>query len=148
MPIQVKKVTEGFPLKAGDFEFTLYDRPGNAVETVKNNDKGDVVFDPIRIRKAGTYTFTIKEKQGAGNSISYDQGVIQVRITATEAGGILSASVSYAKDGTRTANPTFTNRLQMPPTGDQHLRLPMILLALAALMGVGYVVIRKRGKKA
>jgi len=147
VPIQVKKAVEGLTLKAGEYSFTLYDKPGNAVETVKNNDKGEVIFDPIRIPREGTYVFTIKEDAGSNSSIDYDAGVIKVRITARDEGGVLSASVSYAKDGTPTANPTFINRLKMPSTGDQHLLLPIILLALALLSGAGYTVIKRRSRK-
>ena len=83
--IKAKKVLEGGTFKAGQFSFVLKDAEGKVLQTVTNNDKGNVSFD-VKYNKAGTYTYTISEVEPEGavdhvkDHITYDRTVYNVTV--------------------------------------------------------------------
>ncbi|NLG37288.1 MAG: hypothetical protein GX549_04675 [Clostridiales bacterium] len=114
------------------------------METVRNNESGEVIFQPVRISREGTFLFKIREVKGANSSIVYDEEPIAVRVVARESGGTLSATVTYSKGGTPVANPAFVNKKTAPETGDAYLTYVLYLLAASALFGGGFLVIHRQ----
>ena len=142
--IKAQKQLIGRQLKEGEFAFTLYDGADDAMVTLKNDKEGLVNFGTFKFSKPGIYVYTIKEVKGTAQNIAYDQDSIRVRISVEDRGGRLFAHVRYIKNGNYTEQALFVNHLMMPQTGDQHLRLPLILLAASALILAVYFIQKKR----
>ena len=107
VPFKAKKVLNGKPLEAGQFEFEL--REGDKlIETVKNAADGTVTFTAIDFTKEETRTFTISEKEGKDENITYDKNSYKVTVTVTDNGaGQLVTTVTGN-------NPTITNTYTEP----------------------------------
>lgn len=135
--IKAKKVLEGGTFKAGQFSFVLKDAEGKVLQTVTNNDKGNVSFD-VKYNKAGTYTYTISEVEPEGavdhvkDHITYDRTVYNVTVKVTNGTDQLDALVTY-NDGSQNP-PTFTNKYSttLPEAGGAGLT--MTYLAGASLL--------------
>lgn len=135
--IKAKKVLEGGTFKAGQFSFVLKDAEGKVLQTVTNNDKGNVSFD-VKYNKAGTYTYTISEAEPEGavdhvkDHITYDRTVYNVTVKVTNGTDQLDALVTY-NDGSQNP-PTFTNKYSttLPEAGGAGLT--MTYLAGASLL--------------
>lgn len=87
------KVLYGRTLKAGEFEFELYEVKNEVetlVETVKNDKDGNFVFTTLHYNAEGIHNYVIKEKAGTDN-IVYDNTTYKVTVTVTDTSGILSA---------------------------------------------------------
>ena len=54
-------------------------------------DSGFSSFDNIQFSKAGTYQYTITEKQGSADGYTYDSTVMNIEVTVTDNNGRLSA---------------------------------------------------------
>ena len=152
VPFKAKKVLNGKPLEAGQFEFELK-QDGKVIETVKNAADGTVTFTAIDLAKAGVYTYTISEKAGQDENITYDKNSYKVTVEVVDNGtGQLVTTVTGN-------NPTFTNTYTEPkkeepkegPKGEQPKKdLPntggadftafstILGLVLAALAGLVY----------
>ena len=135
--IKAKKVLEGGTFKAGQFSFVLKDAEGKVLQTVTNNDKGNVSFD-VKYNNAGTYTYTISEVEPEGavdhvkDHITYDRTVYNVTVKVTNGTDQLDALVTY-NDGSQNP-PTFTNKYSttLPEAGGAGLT--MTYLAGASLL--------------
>lgn len=135
--IKAKKVLDGGTFKAGQFSFVLKDAEGKVLQTVTNNDKGNVSFD-VKYNKAGTYTYTISEVEPEGavdhvkDHITYDRTVYNVTVKVTNGTDQLDALVTY-NDGSQNP-PTFTNKYSttLPEAGGAGLT--MTYLAGASLL--------------
>lgn len=135
--IKAKKVLEGGTFKAGQFSFVLKDAEGKVLQTVTNNDKGNVSFD-VKYNKAGTYTYTISEVEPEGavdhvkDHITYDRTVYNVTVKVANGTDQLDALVTY-NDGSQNP-PTFTNKYSttLPEAGGAGLT--MTYLAGASLL--------------
>lgn len=135
--IKAKKVLEGGTFKAGQFSFVLKDAEGKVLQTVTNNDKGNVSFD-VKYNKARTYTYTISEVEPEGavdhvkDHITYDRTVYNVTVKVANGTDQLDALVTY-NDGSQNP-PTFTNKYSttLPEAGGAGLT--MTYLAGASLL--------------
>lgn len=135
--IKAKKVLEGGTFKAGQFSFVLKDAEGKVLQTVTNNDKGNVSFD-VKYNKAGTYTYTISEVEPEGavdhvkDHITYDRTVCNVTVKVTNGTDQLNVVVTYGKGSQ--SPPTFTNKYSttLPEAGGAGLT--MTYLAGASLL--------------
>lgn len=135
--IKAKKVLEGGTFKAGQFSFVLKDAEGKVLQTVTNNDKGNVSFD-VKYNKAGTYTYTISEVEPEGavdhvkDHITYDRTVYNVTVKVTNGTDQLNVVVTYGKGSQ--SPPTFTNKYSttLPEAGGAGLT--MTYLAGASLL--------------
>ena len=84
-------------------------------QSKKNAQDGSVTFDTIEYTKAGTYHYTIKEKDNNLGGVKYDTKVIKATVTVTDNGqGQLVAQVAYEQN-----DQTFTNQYQAAPTTAQ-----------------------------
>ena len=65
--LAAKKRFTGGALAGNDFSFALYKgdkAEGTPIETVTNDEKGNITFQPINYTEAGDYEYTIKEVTG------------------------------------------------------------------------------------
>lgn len=84
------KELHGRALGVGEFSFELYEG-ATLVQKVSNKADGSFLFDAISYSAAGTYTYTVKEVQGAKGGVSYDSKEYTVTVTVTDTNGVLSA---------------------------------------------------------
>lgn len=114
--LAAKKRFTGGALAGNDFSFALYKgdkAEGTPIETVTNDEKGNITFQPISYTEAGDYEYTIKEVTGNDQTIVYDGQKVKVKVSVTDnKNGTLGATVTYGGDE---AVPTFTN---VKPTTD------------------------------
>ncbi|WP_226996445.1 Spy0128 family protein [Streptococcus suis] len=99
--LAVKKTLTGRELKEDEFEFVLKNKANEEVATAKNDKDGNVKFKELTFDKAGTYTYTISEKNGGttDKGVTYDGKTITATVTVTDNGsGELSAAVSYSDE--------------------------------------------------
>lgn len=136
--IRAKKVLEGGTFKEGQFSFELKDAEDKVLQTVTNDDKGNVSFD-VEYNKAGTYTYTISEVEPEGtvnhvkDHITYDTTPRNVTVEVTNDTNQLDTAVTY--DGTDPSTPpTFTNKYSttLPEAGGAGLT--MTYLAGASML--------------
>lgn len=153
-------------LEDGQFTFELRDANDKLVgKAKKNNADGQVVFDEITYDKAGTYKYTVSEVNDKQDGIIYDDKKYSVEVKVTDNGkGSYVAEVS-CPDGA----PAFVNAYEKPAepakpekpdgnngdgnvvsakTGDTAQTGLWIVLMLAALVGIGAIlVIRRQHRK-
>ncbi len=114
--LAAKKLFTGGALAGNEFSFALYKgdkAEGTPIETVTNDEDGNITFQPINYTEAGDYKYTIKEVTGNDQTIVYDAREVKVKVSVTDnKNGTLGATVTY--DGDK-AVPTFTNAR---PTAD------------------------------
>ena len=108
--LAAKKHFTGGALAGNDFTFALYKgdkAEGTPLETVTNDENGNITFQPINYTEAGDYDYTIKEVKGADPTVVYDGQEVKVKVSVTDnKNGTLGATATYGGDE---AVPTFTN---------------------------------------
>lgn len=108
--LAAKKHFTGGALAGNDFSFALYKgdkAEGTPLETVTNDENGNITFQPINYTEAGDYDYTIKEVKGADPTVVYDGQEVKVKVSVTDnKNGTLGATAIYGGDE---AVPTFTN---------------------------------------
>ena len=131
--LAAKKRFRGGALAGNDFSFALYKgdkAEGTPIETVTNDEKGNITFQPINYTEAGDYEYTIKEVTGNDQTIVYDGQKVKVKVSVTDnKNGTLDATVTY--DGEK-AVPTFTN---VKPTTDVTVEATKVLAGKALTDG-------------
>lgn len=112
--IEATKKYTGNKLAGEDFEFQLLDAQNNVVATAKNDANGNI-FLSCTFEEAGEYVFTLVEKAGSDDHITYDDRIVTVTVTVTDNGeGKLIASdpVYDTEDGKA---PVFENTYTPDP---------------------------------
>ena len=108
--LAAKKHFTGGALAGNDFSFALYKgdkAEGTPLETVTNDENGNITFQPINYTEAGDYDYTIKEVKGADPTVVYDGQEVKVKVSVIDnKNGTLGATATYGGDE---AVPTFTN---------------------------------------
>ena len=131
--LAAKKRFRGGALAGNDFSFALYKgdkAEGTPIETVTNDVKGNITFQPINYTEAGDYEYTIKEVTGNDQTIVYDGQKVKVKVSVTDnKNGTLDATVTYGGDK---AVPTFTN---VKPTTDVTVEATKVLAGKALTDG-------------
>lgn len=131
--LAAKKRFRGGALAGNDFSFALYKgdkAEGTPIETVTNDEKGNITFQPINYTEAGDYEYTIKEVTGNDQTIVYDCQKVKVKVSVTDnKNGTLDATVTYGGDK---AVPTFTN---VKPTTDVTVEATKVLAGKALTDG-------------
>lgn len=131
--LAAKKRFRGGALAGNDFSFALYKgdkAEGTPIETVTNDEKGNITFQPINYTEAGDYEYTIKEATGNDQTIVYDGQKVKVKVSVTDnKNGTLDATVTYGGDK---AVPTFTN---VKPTTDVTVEATKVLAGKALTDG-------------
>lgn len=131
--LAAKKRFRGGALAGNDFSFALYKgdkAEGTPIETVTNDEKGNITFSPFNYTEAGDYEYTIKEVTGNDQTIVYDGQKVKVKVSVTDnKNGTLDATVTYGGDK---AVPTFTN---VKPTTDVTVEATKVLAGKALTDG-------------
>lgn len=131
--LAAKKRFRGGALAGNDFSFALYKgdkAEGTPIETVTNDEKGNITFQPINYTEAGDYEYTIKEVTGNDQTIVYDGQKVKVKVSVTDnKNGTLDVTVTYGGDK---AVPTFTN---VKPTTDVTVEATKVLAGKALTDG-------------
>ena len=123
--INVSKELEGRALEDGQFSFTLRNRFGMPIQTVRNDARGNVIFDEItyNLSQVGTHTYTITERNDGAAGYTYDSKTITATVEVTDNGdGTLSTDITYSPDGvfrnTYTAEGTAAISVSKELTGE------------------------------
>lgn len=108
--ITAQKYLENRDLVAEEFTFELVDEKGQVVSVAKNDADGLVTFEPQIFRKEGEFIYTIREKAGDNEEVTYDETkkIITVIVNGEDEG--LVAKVEY--EGNQP--PTFMNIYNKP----------------------------------
>lgn len=113
------KVLEGRELADKEFLFVLSDEEGNVVEEAYNDKTGKVTFSDLTFDKAGTYNYTVTEKNTNAKGITYDESVynIQVEVVDNE-DGTLNMTTTTTKDG-EVSSIVFKNKAEKDSVPEQ-----------------------------
>ena len=107
--ITAKKVLEGKALEADKYEFELKEGT-KVVGTAKNKADGTVTFEDITYTEVGEHEYTVTEKAGNEEGVTYDSKSYTVKVKVTDNGqGQLEAKVTGDGD-----NVTFINKYNKP----------------------------------
>lgn len=84
--IKAKKVLEGEALKEGQFQFELLDENGSSLQVTKNDEQGNVQFQPITYDAPGEYKYVVREKNYGQtiDGIVHDASEYHVTVTVTQ----------------------------------------------------------------
>ena len=94
------KVLEGRELADKEFLFVLSDEEGNVVEEAYNDKTGKVTFSDLTFDKAGTYNYTVTEKNTNAKGITYDESVYNIQVDVVDnEDGTLNMTTTTTKDG-------------------------------------------------
>ncbi|MDB7953323.1 Spy0128 family protein, partial [Faecalitalea cylindroides] len=155
------KVLEGRELADKEFLFVLSDEEGNVVEEAYNDKTGKVTFSDLTFDKAGTYNYTVTEKNTNAKGITYDESVynIQVEVVDNE-DGTLNMTTTTTKDG-EVSSIVFKNKAEkdsvpeQPEKGDTSNTSTRTFAGLftslavdaAALAGIATLLKKRNAKK-
>lgn len=155
------KVLEGRELADKEFLFVLSDEEGNVVEEAYNDKTGKVTFSDLTFDKAGTYNYTVTEKNTNAKGITYDESVynIQVEVVDNE-DGTLNMTTTTTKDG-EVSSIVFRNKAEkdsvpeQPEKGDTSNTSTQTYAGLftslavnaAALAGIATLLKKRNAKK-
>lgn len=151
-PVSVKltaeKTLNGKHPQKEVFTFLLSDGQGNILQT-KRNKGGLVEFDSLRFTEPGDYIFYLTEKNEGKKKVYYDDAVYCIIVEVEEQNGILTASVSYLKDGKSYAGtPHFANFGHPIPGTEGYLPLWLLSgLFGGVLLILGLIVVLNKRKK-
>lgn len=155
-PVQ-KRITGDKPQSASTFSFVLsakeasFPMPAGSTGTNKEitiTGAGSSEFGKITFEKAGTYVYTVSEKNGGVDGYTYDTTVYTVTYVVTEKDGELSVSqtIKDNKGNTVSAieftNPYKTPGNKVPQTGILWWPVPALLCTGLVFIMIG--VIRRR----
>ncbi|MDO4746319.1 MAG: FctA domain-containing protein, partial [Bacillota bacterium] len=90
--LKATKVLESvnIELQADDYTFILKAKDGDVIQTVKNDEKGNIAFEAIEytIDDVGEHTYTVYEQKGDNKSLFYDDTVytVKVNVSVSETG--------------------------------------------------------------
>lgn len=113
--IKGTKSLTGRELADGEFLFQLKD--GNKVlAEAKNDAEGSFAFSGIKLEKAGTYNWSVVEKNNGLGGVEYDETVYNVQVRAEDDNGYIKITdVTYTRDGKEADEPQFSNEYQAQP---------------------------------
>ena len=100
------------PTDGKTFTFELYEgssATGTPIQTKQSTSGGAVTFDDLTFDEAGTYTYTIHEKDDGQAYINYDLRDVVATITVSGEEGSFETSVTYTKAGSTVSSATFEN---------------------------------------
>ena len=94
-----KKTLTGGVLSENQFSFELVDAENHVVQTKANTEGGTYAFDQLSFTAEGTYTYTVREKDGVAADIERDASTYSVSIFVKDNGqGRLEATPTITKN--------------------------------------------------
>lgn len=119
MVIKGYKVLTGRDLNDGEFEFAIMDGD-KEIASASNDKDGNFTFNALNFTAAGTYSYTIVEKNTNVAGVTYDQTLYAVTVIVTDKDGVLTVeSVEYLQNGKAVDEITFNNVYKPVPTSVQ-----------------------------
>lgn len=113
------KVLEGRELADKEFLFVLSDEEGNVVEEAYNDKTGKVTFSDLTFDKAGTYNYTVTEKNTNAKGITYDKSVYNIQVDVVDnEDGTLNMTTTTTKDG-EVSSIVFKNKAEKDSVPEQ-----------------------------
>ena len=113
------KVLEGRELADKEFLFVLSDEEGNVVEEAYNDKTGKVTFSDLTFDKAGTYNYTVTEKNTNAKGITYDESVYNIQVDVVDnEDGTLNMTTTTTKDG-EVSSIVFKNKAEKDSVPEQ-----------------------------
>lgn len=113
------KVLEGRELADKEFLFVLSDEEGNVVEEAYNDKTGKVTFNDLTFDKAGTYNYTVTEKNTNAKGITYDESVYNIQVDVVDnEDGTLNMTTTTTKDG-EVSSIVFRNKAEKDSVPEQ-----------------------------
>ncbi len=106
--IKAKKTMDGNAATGSSFSFQLKDSNDEVVQTVNNKD-GNIEFDELTFKEAGTYEYTVSEVAGNEAGVNYDDTVYIVKINVELDGKDYAAKITYLNGDTTCDELTFAN---------------------------------------
>ncbi len=162
--IEGNKILEGRDMEKDEFEFVLADKEGNIIQTIlseatENGDSFEFAFDTLTFDKEGKYEYTVYEKIGEIENVTYDETVYSIAVNVTYNGeGSLVAEVTV--DGEDYAPVEFVNSYtepeipeipdipeipEIPDAGDKAMPYLYVSLMLS-IIAIGGFITSKRVK--
>ncbi|NQE04161.1 Spy0128 family protein, partial [Enterococcus gallinarum] len=126
--LEAEKVLTGRSLVAGEFTFELVDQEGQVIQSQTNDGSGKIYFDAIPYEEAGDYNYTIREKAGQDDTVTYDDTEVPVTVSVKDNDGQLEATASYE------GNAVFTNTYT-PKAGSVVLEAEKVLTGRSLVAG-------------
>ncbi len=150
LDLVVYKRLIGQKLQEGMFSFVLIDKmTGDIVETVENTKYGNFLFSRHVYTTPGTYTYMIKEVNGADKNYVYDSKVVDVQVVVEKSENGLQANAVYSND--RTFENVYVQKevpdsadsddslvVNVPKTGYSNT-LKLILIIVMLFSGAGII---------
>lgn len=161
----LKKVTSSdgstYTMKGGEFTFVLTDSDGTILSTAANAKDGTVLFDGLVHTAPGIYTYTVLEKTGTTEHMTYDKThyVIEVTVSDGENGKLIPSDpvIRKADSNDTVAEIVFENTYtvpkkpeepDVPKTGDStHLLLASSLMLLGSSLMAALPIYQRKRKK-
>lgn len=106
--LAAKKLLDGKAPGEKTFYFELVTGSGDVLETVKNDENGNVTFSELSFDEAGTYNYVIREKDTGDFGIIYDKSEYGITVTVSEGRESYDAVVTCDKDEIVFSNTTET----------------------------------------
>ena len=113
------KALDGRPVNEKEFTFVLKNASGETVDEADNAKDGSFAFEALTFAKAGTYAYTIVEKNTNVNGVTYDTNSYAVTIEVTDKGGYLEAATTYYDDDQAVDAVVFNNTYKAAATSVQ-----------------------------
>ncbi|WP_408582050.1 Spy0128 family protein [Enterococcus durans] len=126
--LEAEKVLTGRSLVAGEFTFELVDQEVKVIQSQTNDGTGKVYFDAIPYDKAGEFNYTIREKVGQDDTVTYDDTEVLVTVSVKDNEGQLEATATYE------GNAVFTNTYT-PKAGSVVLEAEKVLTGRSLVAG-------------
>ncbi len=150
---ELQKELNGRELKENEFVFALLDDGKTEIATAKNNQDGKFTFS-LNFSKAGTYRYTLVERDNKVAGITYDESIYDVEIVITDKDGVLvSSDLTLSSDGNKKEQIVFKNTFtdpvpvptDRPQTGDDSNAI--LWLTLLVVSGCGMIATPLWSKK-
>ena len=95
---KLSKELTGRDLKDGEFTFQLKAADGTLIDTKTNDKDGNIVFNPITYKQAGTYKYTVEEVKGNDEDIIYDTMKATILVAINKEGHAYVAHTTMPED--------------------------------------------------
>lgn len=116
--ITATKTLDERDLKDGEFSFELREIKGEdskLIETVKNDENGNVTFSAIEYTEVGQHTYTLREVKGNAGGVKYDETVHAVVTTIADNGKGQLVATHKLKDADNGEKIEFKNAYNLTP---------------------------------
>jgi pilin isopeptide linkage protein/LPXTG-motif cell wall-anchored protein len=114
LKLEALKTVDGKAPGTASFKFDLKDENGSVLQTVTNDQEGNIIFSPISYDESDcgkTFTYTVSEQQDASKTYRFDSRVYKITVTPSldTATGRITAEPEITLDGSSAEKIVFNN---------------------------------------